>query len=171
MHKEADRFVAECANLILPERGLDVGGRNVNGSCRSHFLGCSWTGVDIMPGPGVDIVDNFATWLPISRYDLVLCTEVFEHTPDWRAMIDKAFECLVPGGYFIVTAATDPRTPHSAIDGGALRGGEYYRNVNAWYFANELMQRFAIERFVINRLSPRGSVSGWGDVYAMACRP
>lgn len=169
MHKEADRFVAECANLILPERGLDVGGRDVNGSCRSHFQGCAWTGIDIMDGPGVDIVADFATWSPDKSYDLVLCTEVFEHTPYWREMIDKAYECLVSGGYFVVTAATDPRTPHSAIDGGAPRCDEFYANVDALKFVRAVeVVGYQVERFVINRTAPRGAKSGWGDVYAMA---
>jgi hypothetical protein len=31
---------------------------------------------------------------------------------------------------FIVTTATTGRAPHSAVDGGVLRAGEFYRNVS-----------------------------------------
>jgi hypothetical protein len=37
---------------------------------------------------------------------------------------------LAPGGRLVVTAAAPPRAPHSAVDGGPLRPGEHYRNVD-----------------------------------------
>jgi hypothetical protein len=36
---------------------------------------------------------------------------------------------LTPGGHLLVTCATHPRAPHSGIDGGPLKAGEFYRNV------------------------------------------
>jgi hypothetical protein len=35
-----------------------------------------------------------------------------------------------PGGRLLGTCATHPRAPHSGIDGGPLRDGEFYRNVS-----------------------------------------
>jgi hypothetical protein len=52
-----------------------------------------------------------------------------EHTPRAPDLCVAAWRLLADGGVFIVTAATPPRKPHSAVDGCDLRGGEFYRNV------------------------------------------
>jgi SAM-dependent methyltransferase len=107
---------------------LDIGGRNINGTVRDLFTG-PYTVLDVMPGPDVDIVADAATWTTDHRYDVVVCAEVFEHTPDWRGIIETAHEVLRPGGRFIASAAGPDRAPHSAHDGGGLRPGEYYANI------------------------------------------
>lgn len=169
MHKEAERFVQDCGALVLPERGLDVGGRDVNGSCRRYFLGCSWRVLDIEDGEGVDIVADFATWETDERFDLVLCTEVLEHALYWPDLVRAAADVLVPGGHLVLTAATYPRSPHSAIDGGPLRDLEPYENVDAQELWQELVDLgLYVERFAVERIAPRGAKSGWGDVYVMA---
>lgn len=170
MHAEADAFVAACARHILPERGLDVGGRDVNGQCRRYFVGTSWRVLDIAPGDGVDIVADFTEWKTEERFDLVLCTEVFEHFQLWPLMVKGAAEVLIPGGHFVVTAASDPRTPHSAIDGGGLREGEFYRNICAgelWTWLE--LYGFEIVRFEVDRLLGHNGKER-GDVRSMARR-
>lgn len=171
MHAEADAFVSSCARLILPERGLDAGGRDVNGQCRRHFQGCTWRVLDIAPGEGVDIVADFSTWYSDERFDLILCTEVLEHAPRWPWVCETAYNQLVTGGHFVVTAATDPRTPHSAVDGGPLQDGEYYDNVDPielW----EALERIGFEvlRFEVDRVLGHGGKER-GDVRAMARKP
>ena len=41
----------------------------------------------------------------------------------------NAWNTLHPGGVLVMTCATDPRPPHSAIDGWDVRPGEWYANV------------------------------------------
>lgn len=109
---------------------LEIGSHDVNGGVRPLFLGAShYHGIDIAPGPGVDEVADAADWSPTRTYDFVVSTEVLEHAPRWRSILDNAWDALSPGGRLIVTCATDPRPPHSAIDGWDVRDGEYYGNV------------------------------------------
>ena len=131
MHDAAYRWVTQFGTG-KPLELLDIGGRFINGSACDHFPGAFITALDIEPGPGVAVVADAATWTPPdSRWDVVLCTEVFEHTPHGQAIVATAAAALRPGGRLIVTCAGPGRLPHSGRDGGALRPGEYYGNVPA----------------------------------------
>lgn len=110
---------------------LDIGGRDLNGSTRSLFPNADYTSLDIRPGDGVDIVADASTWTPDREYDLVLCTEVFEHTPDWQEICRTAHKATRPGGRFVVTCAGPRRAPHSGISATGLQPGEYYQNLDA----------------------------------------
>lgn len=128
MHDAAFRWVAQHAGS--PASVIDAGGRNVNGTVRGLFPQASYTSVDIRPGDGVDIVADFATWLPDEPVEAVICCEVAEHTADWPLLVDHAAKSLLPGGRFIFTAAGPGRAPHSAEDGCELRPGEHYENID-----------------------------------------
>lgn len=132
MHQQAYDFVARhCADLIAP-RVLEVGSCDVNGSVRPLFAGArAYHGIDVVEGPGVDEVADGAIWRSPGAFEVAVSTEVLEHAPRWAAMLFGMWEGLVPGGRLIVTCATDPRPPHSAVDGLAPRPGEHYANVEA----------------------------------------
>jgi SAM-dependent methyltransferase len=130
MHAEAFDYVSRHATNE-PLTVLDLGGRNVNGTVRPLFPAAAWTCLDITPGEGVDIVADAATWQPNGRsFDLVMSTELFEHTSSWPAVCATAYRSLKPGGRFIVTTAAPGRPAHSGIDGGPLRSGEWYANID-----------------------------------------
>lgn len=131
MHPEALAYVARTAQrFTAPATVIDQGGRDINGSPRLLFPGATYLVIDLEDGPGVDVIADAQHWRPAAPVDLVLCVEVLEHAPDPRALIDAAWECLVPGGRLIVTCATDPRLPHSGHDGGEVHLGEHYANVS-----------------------------------------
>lgn len=118
---------------------LDIGGRDLNGTTRGLFPNASpYHVLDLRPGLNVDIVADAATWRPDRQYDLVLCTEVFEHTPDWKLILETAWNALRPGGWLIVTCAGDGRAPHSGIEATSIQPGEYYRNIPAERLRGEL---------------------------------
>ena len=135
MHAEALAWVtAELKKIRArePERlfVLELGSRDVNGSARGAIQVTRWHGVDREPGPGVDEVANAETYdAPEFEPDVVVCTEVLEHAERADLVFLHAVAALRPGGTLLVTAACDPRAPHSAVDGGPLRAGEHYRNV------------------------------------------
>lgn len=130
MHPEAHAWVAAYATAE-PVTVLDVGGRNINGSNRDLFPAAAYTVLDIADGPGVDIIADAATWTPDREYDLVLCTEVFEHTPDWRQIIATCHKACRAGGRLVLTMAGPGRAEHSAVDGGwTLHPGEHYANIH-----------------------------------------
>lgn len=138
MHAECYRFVERMAKLIGPRHCvLEIGSRNVNGTVRPLFECTNYLGLDIAPGPGVDVVADAATWRPeeaegswyLQLFDLVVCTEVLEHTKDAAAICRTAHACLIPGGYLVLTAAGMGRAAHGA-DGGPKRIDEWYANVS-----------------------------------------
>lgn len=141
---------------------LELGSRDVNGSPRSFFPlavgGGRYVGVDISPGPGADIVADAADWRPADnrtkdkallevdgpgipeKFDVVVCVEVLEHAVRWREIVRTAAACVKPGGLVAITAAGPARAEHSAVDGMALRPGEYYANVLKEHLEAELVE-------------------------------
>lgn len=143
---------------------LEIGGRNINGTGRGFFPNADWTVLDLTPGAGVTVVADAATWEPDREYDLVLCTEVFEHTEVWREIVQTAHSALRPGGRLIVTAACPPRAPHSAVDGAELRSGEHYANLDPDDL-RECLSGAGFTDVVVDVLSAAG------DVRAVGFRP
>lgn len=132
MHPEARGFVRTALLRHTPRVVLEVGSRDINGGVRDLFVGAeSYVGIDVVDGPGVDLVADGATYWPDQRPDTVVCCEVLEHAPEAEAIVRHLVEVVSPGGLVIFTCAGPLRTPHSAVDGGPLRAGEFYRNLAA----------------------------------------
>lgn len=129
MHAEADEWVSRYATDD-EIKVLDIGGRDINGSPRKWFPHADYTVLDILDGPNVDIVADAATWEPDRKYDLVVCCETFEHTPVWREICRTLFDAVKVKGAVILTMAAPGRPPHSSFDGGPVRDGEYYENID-----------------------------------------
>jgi SAM-dependent methyltransferase len=130
MHPGAYRFVARTLRRFPPRRCVvELGSYNVNGSVRDLFAGAAYTGVDLRPGPGVDVVGDatdprIVLWFLGNVPDCVVTTETLEHATDPGAVVRNAHGMLAPGGLLIVTAASPARPPHG-IDGGAVAGEHY----------------------------------------------
>jgi SAM-dependent methyltransferase len=130
MHHAARHYVAGQAKRGQFERVLEIGSRDINGAVRDLFPGADYTGIDSVAGPGVDKVADGATYKGRALFDAVVCCEVLEHTEAAPKIIANAHRNLRKGGVLILTTATDPRAPHSAMDGGPLHDGEFYRNIS-----------------------------------------
>jgi hypothetical protein len=127
---------------------LDVGGADVNGSVRAQLPNAIWTGMDIEDGPGVDIVCDASTsdvWRHIENFDIVIATELFEHTLYWPAIIANMSACLSIMGpqILIATCASNGRQPHDARGGPRLPEGQYYGNVPPELLKLELERWFS----------------------------
>lgn len=138
MHSECFEFVKQFATLEQIKI-VEIGSRDINGSVRALFPRATFTGLDLSPGRGVDIVIDATRWIPPEPVDCVICCEVLEHASNWREIIDTAAAWLKTGGRIILTCAGPGRAEHSAIDGGALRPGEYYLNLTDSMIAEQLM--------------------------------
>ena len=148
-----------------PLRILDLGGRDINGTPRPLFPNADYTSLDISPGPRVDIVADAATWNPgRQRWDLVVATELFEHTPQWPAICVTAYQALEPDGRFVVTTAAPGRPPHSGIDGGTVRPGEHYANIEP----EQLRMALEVAGFVEITVDVQSNPA---DVRAVASKP
>lgn len=161
MHAGAFRYVAKCVQR-LPERRavLEYGGRFINGTIRDLFGTDNYVSIDIVPGPGVDVVANAVSYKPQKPVDTVVCCEVLEHSDEWPMIVNAAGRVLGKDGVAIFTCATNGRLPHSAVDGGAIRDGEYYGNVDPLEMTSILDKSFAQYELEIDSVA--------GDLYAIA---
>jgi SAM-dependent methyltransferase len=106
-----DYVERELARFPGARRVLDVGSLDVNGSCRPLIVARGWEylGVDVTPGPGVDLLCDMAgEWSAVDatlggrRFDLVLCLNVLEHVFEPIRVLDNLHRLLEPGGHLLV---------------------------------------------------------------------
>ncbi len=163
MHQEAFQFVQRYAAMLPGRHSVcELGSRDVNGSVRPLFASAAcYLGIDTAPGPGVDLVADAADGRPQDgqRFDTVVSTECLEHTSAADKVCQTAYEILDVGGVFLVTAAGVMRAPHSGVDGGRLRAGEWYANITAADL-REWLKPFAVALV--------DDFSRTGDIYAFA---
>ena len=124
-------------------RVLEIGSLDINGSVRHIFkpFAEKYIGIDIQEGPGVDVVAGATDYLSPEYFDVVVCAEVFEHTPEWKKIINNSYVNLMNGGIFIATMAGEGRHPHSAIDENPIREWEHYSNIG-WWELNQALKAF-----------------------------
>lgn len=165
MHPEAQRGAQRMLQLAgVPVDGelvaLDLGGADINGTARGLLPNAKWFGLDMVPGPGVDIVADARTWTPDREYDLVMCTELLEHVQDWEQCLVTARRALRSGGHLIVTCASTSRRPHGARGELDPAPGEWYENVRPDLLEQLLGMTFPHSHVEYNPIP--------GDAYAWA---
>ena len=124
---------------------LEVGSLNINGSIREFFNHCDYLGIDVGPGPGVDLVcegQNLSH--PDNSYDTVGSCECFEHNPYWVETFSNMHRMAKPGGLVFMSCATTGRPEHgttrtSPADSPLTigKGWDYYRNLTEKDFRDE----------------------------------
>ena len=146
MHREVKQFI-KSVRKELPHKFrlrdvLEVGSKNINGSPRKYFWFCSYEGIDLSEGKGVDIVGNFAEMnFGHDRYDVVICCEVLEHCKEWKEVLEKMAIVLKPGGLMIMTCASTDRQEHGTRRTTPFASPDtpdYYRNISKEDFKSVL---------------------------------
>lgn len=138
---------------------IELGSRNVNGTVRDLFTGANYLGIDILAGDGVDVIADAATFATMHQADVVVSTEMLEHTGLALAadIMANMADLVKPGGALIITCAGPNRQPHSAIDGTTLREGERYGNIHpqmmvewltGWERADIVLARAGMDLYV-----------------------
>ena len=100
------RAVAE--TFDLPEPILEVGSYQVAGQekiaeLRGLFPGKEYLGVDVRPGPGVDLVQDVQELaLPDCSVGTVLALSTFEHVPHFWKGLEEVRRVLRPGGALLL---------------------------------------------------------------------
>lgn len=121
MHSQQLFFVSSIKN-VLPEwfvekTVLELGSLDINGSVRPLFDNCSYIGIDVGPGPGVDRVCKGQDFeAPASSYDVVISCEMMEHNPQWRETWLNMLRLMKTDGMMIMTCATYGRLRHGTPD-------------------------------------------------------
>lgn len=117
-------------------RVLEIGSLDVNGTVRVFFNGCDYTGLDIGPGPKVDVVCHGEDFGAAARqYDVVLSTEVFEHAPNWDLVMLNMIRLMKGNGMLLFSCASSGSGQHGTslfIPEAAPHvsaSTDYYRNL------------------------------------------
>jgi SAM-dependent methyltransferase len=105
------RAFVEAVAKSLPGAGhvLEIGAYRVAGQgeladLRALFPGRPYVGLDMRPGPGVDVVgDAAALPFPDASQGTVLCLETLEHVFDLRTALAQIERVLAPGGVFVAS--------------------------------------------------------------------
>lgn len=111
MHAAALALMKQAVCRALPRTAtvLDVGSYDVNGTFRPliESLGWDYTGLDIRPGPNVDIVvDKPYSWPWLKEYEVVICGNMLHNTAEpWRLVPEMA-RVLKPGGLLAIVTVT-----------------------------------------------------------------
>jgi SAM-dependent methyltransferase len=117
MHKEQINYLNKIKEKF-PEafknkKVLDIGSFNVNGNEKPWFENCDFIGLDLLPGPGVDIACPANEYdAPDNTFDTIISCECWEHNPYYKESIMNAIRMLKPSGFFIWTCATTGRPVH-----------------------------------------------------------
>lgn len=105
-----DSYVRHSSSLTT----LDIGSYSSTGGYRSIFngnVGWTYTGVDIRPGPNVDVIMEEAYKIPFpdAYADVIVCGQTFEHVEFfWQLWLEMS-RVVKPDGYiFLVTPSTGP---------------------------------------------------------------
>jgi len=117
-HPEQLGFFRLLANanqsLLMGASVLEIGSYDENGSVRSIFKEArQYVGVDLTPGPGVDIVAfghevSFAD----DSVDIVISAECLEHDPTWAQTFANMTRMTRSGGLVAVTCGGYGRVEH-----------------------------------------------------------
>ena len=135
-HPEQQRFVRRAAAL-LPLHGplLEIGSLDVNGSVRPFFPHASpYVGIDLAPGPGVDVVATGHDFGRDEGFATIVTTECLEHDPGRRTTLANILRVLQPGGALVLTCATTGRHEHGTARTSPAMSpstNEHYRNLTA----------------------------------------
>lgn len=102
-----DQYIPKCQNVQV----VEVGSQNVNGGLREIFNTpyTHFTGLDFVPGPGVDHIleDPYTMPYPDNSLEVILCSSVLEHCDMfWLLFLDMA-RALKPGGLIYINVPSN----------------------------------------------------------------
>ena len=91
---------------------VDMGSYDINGTYKELFAG-EYIGVDIIPGPNVDVLMDSLEWNAISNVDAVISGQTLEHVADVPRWMAEIMRVLKPGGIVcIIVPSMGPRHDH-----------------------------------------------------------
>jgi len=122
---------AKFPEYFINNRVLEIGSLDINGSVRQFFTDCTYIGVDLGAGAGVDIIANGENLVfPPNSFDVAISCECFEHNPEWVATFNNMVRMC--SGLIIMTCATTGRPEHGTSRTSRADApfcGDYYKNL------------------------------------------
>lgn len=157
VQKTKDNF----PEFFRDKRVLEIGSWDTNGTVRKLFEGGTYLGVDVSPGPGVDLV-RLGNELdePSESFDVVISCECFEHNPYWLETLTNMIRMLKTDGLCLITCATTGRIEHGTPRSNPLDSlanienvYHYYRNLEESDFQKKIdLRRHFKGYFFVNNI-------------------
>lgn len=129
---------------------IEIGSLDINGTVRDFFNANRYVGVDVGPGPGVDVVANGENVdYPDNTFDTAVSAECFEHNPEWQATFLNMIR--MSKKHVIMTCASEGRPEHGTrrTDPGSsplTLDWDYYKNLTEQDFRDAFdMDKLFIE--------------------------
>ena len=124
---------------------LELGSYNVNGSIRTIFDNTTeYIGLDLIKGPGVDVVYD-GKHMPINQeFDLCISCECFEHNPNYLENFLKMIQLAKKDGVVVFTCASIGRSEHGTTETdmtsspGSMEKWNYYKNLKKTDFTKKI---------------------------------
>jgi|LakMenE18May11ns_1017448.scaffolds.fasta_scaffold9952220_4 glycosyltransferase involved in cell wall biosynthesis len=145
MAHKAQREFCDSVRVKYPDmfknkKVLDVGSLDNNGNNRFLFENCEYIGIDVGEGPNVDVVSSGHEYdAPDEYFDVIICTEVFEHDMHYHKTVTNIIRMLKTGGIFIFTCAAPDRPEHGTrktspwhaklLENVSEEWSDYYKNL------------------------------------------
>lgn len=136
MHPEQRAFLSSVRDYhkgrFYGAKVYDFGSRNVNGDNRFLFVECEYIGIDLAPGPNVDVYGPAHLVELPGPADVVISGEMLEHDKHWKESLLAMVRWSRPGGLVVVTCATTGRPEHGTSRTDTESSpftNDYYRNL------------------------------------------
>ena len=97
------------AEDVAGKKVLDIGSHDYNGNFSpivKNLKPSKFIGIDIIPGPGVDIVcsgEEAVEKFGKNSFDVVVASELMEHARNWREVISNIKNVCKPNGIIFIT--------------------------------------------------------------------
>lgn len=136
MHASVRDWIAARLPLIERPRVIELGSLDVNGSVRplvGVLKPSEYVGVDLRPGPGVDVAGDVCSGFLQDRYgqfDIVISAETLEHVQTWPLFVHEMKRLAKPGGHILLTCRSPGFELHN-------HPGDYWR-----FTADDLSEAF-----------------------------
>jgi len=165
MHFEAHQFISTIKMHFYDHfnkaKVLEVGSYTVNHSIRDCFSECDYIGLDLIDGPGVDVVAEGSNFVLKQQFDTVISAECFEHNPNYEQTFKNMVKHCREGGLVAFSCATDGREEHGTqktdpndSPGTASIGWDYYKNLKENDFSRGFLNHnFSTFFFISNHES------------------
>jgi SAM-dependent methyltransferase len=149
--------IATLGDKTETQKVLEIGSYDVNGTIRDIVGTCeSYTGVDLVAGPGVDLV-AFGHELDFESesFDLTLSAECFEHDLHWTKTFLNMTRLTKSNGIVAFTCASLGRPEHGTLrsdptlsPGTQSLNLDYYRNLTENDFQKAVVLKDFFSDFV-----------------------
>lgn len=111
------RKFVEDNDLVENKIVVDIGSYDHNGSYRSLFQSpkSRYIGVDIVPGPNVDLIIDSVAWHFLKDIDAVISGQTFEHVLNINYLLTQIMRVLKPGGLLCIIAPSEGPPHHYPV--------------------------------------------------------